>query len=171
MPAGLWQVAPALTGNQANDQVVDRGEVLSLVWVADAGGIFVQRLIAPVMQAIFDAPILPDEAQQALGTGLVGRQAGEPVDDFMAHLAGQSADRAAFQLEDLSHTRPIEILIEQAGGRDGALLVAAMPLVDGACALEVFRSWAKPLDVGFRVEPLLDVGAQGRLIVLRQPFV
>ena len=63
--------------------------------------VFPQGLVTPVMQAIFDVPMGPNDFQQTLGGGLVYSQTGYTVDSLMGCLAFLDVFKAPLNLEDL----------------------------------------------------------------------
>jgi len=65
-------------------------------------GIFVQRLIAAIVQAVLDVPVLAHQAVEACGAGCLCRQTGEAQDHLLAFDAGVRVNGAALELEDLA---------------------------------------------------------------------
>ena len=133
------------------------------------GGIFAEGFVPAVVEAIFDLPVAADELIEASGVSLLRSQAGDAIDNFMAHsILVQLADRSggggdagvAFELEDLGVTRPVQIASEQAAGGQDTFLLATMPFVIGADSLKISGDRAKAFAAGFRLEQVLDISMQ-----------
>lgn len=82
------------------------------------------------MEAIFDLPVATIELQQPLGSALVGRQAGDAVDDLLGFLLALEVDDFPSDGEDLTQEGEIEVVIEFDAGPDLAQLQPAVPFID-----------------------------------------
>ena len=114
MAAGGGEIAPTGSAGESNDQVIEGGEVLGQGLVVETRGIFVQGFVAAVVKAILDLPVTTDSVIEARGTGLLGVETGNPIDDLVpenvvAYFARGADARVAFQFEDLCATWPVEI--------------------------------------------------------------
>lgn len=113
------------------------GEVLRAVALSNAAAVFAEGHVADVVQTVFDPPVAAVVGQELLRIGLVARQRRDAVSDFRGALplAGlrvrPKAD--ARDAEDLLHTRPAELLLEERvefrGGLDGAMFATAVAFV------------------------------------------
>src|SRR5581483_11744218 len=56
-------VIPTSVAEQAHSQVVEDGQDLCCTWGLQARGIFMKGDIAPIMQAVLNAPMPPTQAQ------------------------------------------------------------------------------------------------------------
>lgn len=97
---------------------------------ADTTSIFAKGHIPNPMQAVFDAPVASDQAEQAIGVGLLSAEAGDAVDILDADLASHRPP--AMKHENLLDSRPVEIAIELGSTDQPAMLDSSVPLV---CAL------------------------------------
>ncbi len=95
---------------------------------ANAASVLVECDVADVVEAVLDRPVGAGEGQNALGSGLIGRQAGDEVDDFDALAATDQA--AALEPGDLRQSRPAEILDGLDRERDAAGFDAPVALFD-----------------------------------------
>ena len=111
--------------DQGDRQIAEGGQNLWGVAGVQAGAIFLEADIAHIMGAIFDAPMPTLEVQQAIGTGLGGREGGDKID----HLAGSftRCGHRASELSDLRDKRPgrSQIGIHLVTSLDGAHLEAS----------------------------------------------
>ncbi len=92
--------------------------------------IFPKGHIPNPMQAVFDAPVVSGQGEQVFCVGLLSAEAGDAVDlldtDFALHRP------PAMKHENLSDSRPVEIVIEFGSTAQTAVLDSSVPLV---CAL------------------------------------
>lgn len=91
------------------------------------GPILAQRRIPPVRQAILNAPVAANQAEQSCGAGLSGGQAGDAVDDGLAHCPRPTLHDAPFRLEDLLGIRSVQVRLQGATHGDRAAFQAPMP--------------------------------------------
>ena len=125
---------------------------------AQVGAILAKRHIAQPV-ATFDAPVAPDEREQAVGIGVAGGEAGDERDGFRRRLPGRThgADKAG----DLGDAREGEIgaqvAVEAGAGGEGARV--------GAAAAAINRLGGA--HGGMRIGKIGgQFGAQTRLVVL-----
>lgn len=104
---------------------------------SDAAGIFGKGCVTAPVEAVFDAPVVSVEVEEAAGGGLRAGQAGDGIDGFLAEFAG--AFSGSVDAADLGGIGPVEVAGEFAGGRQLALLDAAMRLLSGPSDLEIGR--------------------------------
>ncbi len=111
--------------DQGDRQIAEGGQNLWGEAFAQAGAIFLEADLAHIMGAIFDAPMPTTLVQQAIWTGLGGREGGDKID----HLAGSLArfGHRASELSDLRDKRPgrSQIGIHLGTDLDGAHLEAS----------------------------------------------
>src|SRR5260370_2013740 len=90
--------------DQGDRQIAEGGQNLWGEAFAQAGAIFLEADLAHIMGSIFDAPMPTTLVQQAIWTGLGGREDGDKID----HLAGSLArfGHRASELSDLRDKRP-----------------------------------------------------------------
>jgi hypothetical protein len=81
------------------------------------------------MDLVLDLPMLTDQAQQLLGTGLVWAKARHSIDHFVALPRARLQSDSALQLEDLGQPRPVTVAYQRRTSGQPALLDAAMPAV------------------------------------------
>jgi len=125
---------------QADDGVAQAGEHLRAMPFSDLAAVLVEGDIAHPVQAVFDAPMVPIEGQQPVCPGLLRGEVGEAEDLLGMCLAGFEAGHLPLDAADLADAGKVEVVVERRGGPDGALLDAAMSLVEG----RVLRGEAPP---------------------------
>jgi len=86
---------------------------------------------AGYVQPIFDAPLGPHQAQQSLWIGFIGREAGDPINDFLGDLAVLDPLQTTFEFEHLLHIWPVQILSPFATGGERALLQPSVRFFNG----------------------------------------
>lgn len=84
------------------------------------------------MEAIFDAPMAAIGRQQVAGRGVPGIEVGDAKDAFGALFAGLGVEDLPLDLAGLAEVREIQAVVEGGGGADGALLDAAVGLIESA---------------------------------------
>jgi hypothetical protein len=110
--------------------------------------IFVERDPAPEMRTDLNAPMRPDQFQQAGGGSGVRRQAGDAIDHFVT--GGALGDEAgmALQAKDLRQAWPVVQHAQQATGGERAGLNLAVAGIEGLGAAEIGWPVLKPLASG-----------------------
>jgi hypothetical protein len=82
--AGLGDEIKVSALDQAEDEIVEDGQAALAAALADLTGIFMEGDVADIMQAVFNAPVLRDEVEQALRGSLLGGETGDAKDDLVA---------------------------------------------------------------------------------------
>src|SRR3990172_8162330 len=113
------------------------------------------------MQTILDAPFAAHNFEQALWGSFGSGQTGQPILDFAMHGAGGQSGETAFQFENLPQTGPVQVVIEQTAGGEGALFQTPVGFVDGLGGPEV-GGWTAPAWDGFHCGKELLQGLSGR---------
>lgn len=88
--------------------------------------VFVEGDITHPMGAVLDAPVVANQVEEAVSGGTLGWQAGDTVDDLLAHLTGLDRDDLAVETEDLLRSGPIGIARQVRARTQAPLLAAAV---------------------------------------------
>jgi hypothetical protein len=83
------------------------------------------------MEAIFNRPMAPAQAEQASRSRLLGREAGNPKDGFAAGFLGDEFGSVALEAEDLGAMRKLEIARQFGAGPDLADFQPPMGFIGG----------------------------------------
>ena len=96
----------------------------------DLGVVFIEGYIPNIMEAILDLPLSAIQLQQPLGTGLLGGQTRQAIDDLFGFLLALEMGDLAMDAKDLSYVGEIDVVIQLGTAPDLANLQAPMPLID-----------------------------------------
>ena len=131
MAPGRRNVRGAEAVDQGSHEIAEGGQHLWGVPGAQAGAVFLEADIAHIMATVFDAPMPAIEVQQALWTGLEGREGGDEID----HLSGGFArsGHGTGQLSDSRDERSAgsKVGIHLGTDLDSAYLNASSSAIDG----------------------------------------
>jgi hypothetical protein len=107
---GSGDIRVALPTEEREHEVAGGGHDLGCGAGADRRAILVEGDVADVVQPVLDAPMAPDQGEQASGIGALGRQAGDVVGRLDAGRAGRDAaldrDAVPFEATDLADVGP-----------------------------------------------------------------
>lgn len=79
-----------------------------------------------IVAAVLDTPVAAIDLKESLCVSLVGRSAGNSVDDFFGLFAGFLFDTVTFDDKGLSDVRKVQVVIELGGGPDFTRFNASM---------------------------------------------
>ena len=82
------------------------------------------------MQAVFDGPVSASKLKQALGCGLLGREAGDAVDGFAALFIGYELGAVALDTEDLADVGKVYVVVEFAAAPDLAEFQSTVAFIE-----------------------------------------
>ena len=137
---------------------------------AQRAPLFPQRIITAIVQLVLNLPVFAHQLEQPLGTRLLHSQTGDPICDFVHHLAILDACEGAFQLEDLLHRRPIQVSLQGTTNGDGPLLNPPMSFFKGLGSAKIsVRGRAETWGAGFGRKQALNVLARFWLVVFDDP--
>jgi hypothetical protein len=85
---------------------------------ANAAAVFIEGDVAHPVQAVFDGPMSTAQIQQAGRVGLLGGEAGDAVDGFVAVFLAEDFSGIALDTEDLADVGEVQIAIEFGVGPD-----------------------------------------------------
>jgi len=115
---------------QADGQIAQRGHDLSSGMLANAAAVFVKAHVAHIMQAVFNAPVVAVQGQQAHRAGFLRSQTGDAIHGFGAPLARAQLRGLALQAEDLSGVGEIQIALQFATGPEAPDFQAAVAFLE-----------------------------------------
>jgi len=116
---------------QRDGQVAQRSHDLCAHPFADLGAVFVKGDIADPMEAVFNRPMAPAQAEQASRSRSLGREAGNAIDGFAAGFLGDEFGGVALEAEDLGAMRKLEIASQFGAGPDLADFQPSMCFIGG----------------------------------------
>lgn len=116
---------------QRDGQIAQRSHDLCAHPLADLGAIFVKGDITDPMEAVFNRPMAPAQAEQASGSRSLGREAGNAIDGFAAGFLGDQFGGVALQAEDLGAMRKLEVARQFGAGPDLADFQPSMGFIGG----------------------------------------
>src|SRR5437879_7014924 len=98
--------------------------------------IFLQGSVSAIVQAVFNAPVLSNQFQEAFGSRRGGGQTRDPIRNLLLHFS-QSIDALPLHLEDLRETRPLGIMRQLATNSDLSFFSPSMPFVHGGSGAKI----------------------------------
>ena len=100
----------------------------------DRRGILSKGDVTDVMDAIFNRSVPAPEAQQAHGTGLVGRHTGQRILPLAGERPGFLHDDRPIEAEDLREARPLGVAAQGGAGAQRPRLNPAMSTIHALSA-------------------------------------
>jgi hypothetical protein len=117
---------------QRDGQVAQRSHDLGAHPLADLGAVFIKSDIANPVEAVFDRPVAPAQAEQASRSCLLGREAGNPKDRFDVGFLADDMSGVALEAEDLGAMGKLEIASQFGAGPDLADFQPSMGFIGGS---------------------------------------
>jgi hypothetical protein len=104
---------------------------LGAVSFADGRAVFIEGDIPDIVEAVFDRPVAPGQAEEAGGVRFLWSQTGEAIDDFGAFFLRNDFRGISLNTEDLSGVGEGQIPVQFRTGPDVADFQATVGFIGG----------------------------------------
>jgi hypothetical protein len=104
--------------DQGNGKTAEACYVFGTIAGAYPPSILIVIPVDDIVAAVLDSPVAAIDLKESLCVGLVGRPAGNSMDDFIGIFAGFLINTVTFDDKGLSDVRKVQVAIELGGGPD-----------------------------------------------------
>jgi hypothetical protein len=112
--------------DQGNGKTAEACYVFGTIAGAYPPSILIVIPVDDIVAAVLDSPVAAIDLKESLCVGLVGRSAGNSMDEFIGIFAGFLINTVTFDDKGLSDVRKVQVVIELGGGPDFSRFNASM---------------------------------------------